>query len=143
MKKLFTLLFLAITLAASSQDIYSISKPLKLQTVNPGSASDSVLVRGSDKVVKFVPRSEFGGSSATPTINEVISSGNATTGQLFFNHSNGRFNVSPYGWTSLDYTTFNTWSFSYNNGFEYRNSSLGYTAFLGFIPVCPPLTKSV
>jgi hypothetical protein len=43
-----------------------VSKPLKLETVNEGNNEDDVLVRGADKTVKFVPRSEFTAGGEDP-----------------------------------------------------------------------------
>ncbi|WP_289665591.1 hypothetical protein [Flavobacterium panacagri] len=62
MKQIFLFLLLAVTFNITAQKTYSIEKPLQLNTVNEGAKSDSVLVRGVDKVVKFIPRSEFGGA---------------------------------------------------------------------------------
>jgi hypothetical protein len=73
MKKILLLLLLSVSYFSSAQSTYSIAKALQLQTVNEStSKSDSVLVRGEDKIVKFVPRSEFGGG--IPLINEVLRS---------------------------------------------------------------------
>lgn len=53
---------------------------MKLKTVNKGTASDSVLVRGTDKLVKFIPRSEFGGGGgSSPTLQGVLGAGNIAT----------------------------------------------------------------
>ncbi|UPZ17758.1 hypothetical protein [Flavobacterium humidisoli] len=51
-----------------------INKSLKLETVNEGDNEDDVLVRGADKTVKFVPRSEFGGDSQD--LQTVLTNGN-------------------------------------------------------------------
>ncbi|MCV9929533.1 hypothetical protein OIU83_17865 [Flavobacterium sp. LS1R49] len=56
------LLLLAVSFTAYSQKTYSIDRPLQLETVTKGIKKDSVLVRGSDKIVRFIPRSELGGS---------------------------------------------------------------------------------
>ncbi|MCV9934561.1 hypothetical protein OIU80_19950 [Flavobacterium sp. LS1R47] len=63
MKKLLLFLVLIVTINVSAQSTTWFSKPLELDNV-PASAlkSDSVLVRGTDKIIKFVPRSEFGGA---------------------------------------------------------------------------------
>jgi len=60
MKKLILYLALAITMNLSAQSTTYFSKPLELNIV-PSSISraDSVLVRGSDKIIRYVPRSEF------------------------------------------------------------------------------------
>ncbi|MEN2415544.1 DUF2334 domain-containing protein [Flavobacterium mesophilum] len=62
-RKIILFLFVIISFSGIAQvqipQEYSIKKPLQLQTVDHGSKSDSVLVRGADKIVKFIPRSEF------------------------------------------------------------------------------------
>jgi hypothetical protein len=67
MKKILSILLVAFALTANAQRNYEIENQLKLKTVNQGTASDSVLVRGADKIVKYVPRSEFGGDIPTTT----------------------------------------------------------------------------
>ncbi len=74
MRKIILLCVLAIGMMADAQTVQTIAKPLKLNIVAQGTAADSVLVRGADKIVKFVPRSAFGGGS------QVNSDWNATTG---------------------------------------------------------------
>lgn len=74
MKKLLIVCILAIGMMANAQAPQLIAKPLKLTSVGKGNAADSVLVLGADKIVKFVPRSAFGGGNSnssgqyTPTI---------------------------------------------------------------------------
>lgn len=75
MRKIILLCVLAIGMLADAQTVQTIAKPLKLNIVAQGTAADSVLVRGADKIVKFVPRSAFGGGST-----QVNSDWNATTG---------------------------------------------------------------
>ena len=109
MKKILLLLLLTVTYFSSAQSTYSIAKPLQLQTVNEStSKSDSVLVRGIDKIVKFVPRSEFSGNgvqsvtgtgvnnadpknpvimSVTPTLQEVTDTGSTTTNKIILDDS--------------------------------------------------------
>ncbi|MCC9071205.1 hypothetical protein LNQ49_06310 [Flavobacterium sp. F-65] len=65
MKKIFLFLLLIVSLTSTAQKTYSIEKPLQLNTVNEGTKSDSVLVRGADKIVKYIPRSKFGAGSQT------------------------------------------------------------------------------
>jgi hypothetical protein len=65
MKKILILLLITLSLTTYAQKNYSIERPLYLGTVTAGSAADSVLVRGADKIVKFVPRSAFGGGVVT------------------------------------------------------------------------------
>jgi hypothetical protein len=75
MKKILFLLLLAITsLTTYAQKTYSIERPLQLENVAKGIKKDSVLVRGSDKVIRFVPRSEFGGSSQN--LKQTLDNGN-------------------------------------------------------------------
>lgn len=71
MKKIILLLALSVTLFSTAQSTYLIQKPLRLETVNKGEKSDSILVRGTDKIVKFVPRNEFVGSSNLKTVNGI------------------------------------------------------------------------
>jgi len=59
MKKLLLFLVLIVTINVSAQSTTWFSKPLELDKVPAStSKSDSVLVRGADKIIKFVPRSE-------------------------------------------------------------------------------------
>ncbi|MBL0736743.1 hypothetical protein JI750_07605 [Flavobacterium sp. GN10] len=53
-----------------------INKSLKLETVNEGSNEDDVLVRGSDKTVKFVPRSEFETEGGSQNLQQTLDNGN-------------------------------------------------------------------
>jgi hypothetical protein len=75
MKKILLFLLLIVSFAATAQKTYSVEKPLQLNTVNVGSISDSVLVRGVDKIVKFIPRSEFGKVDSLG-LQEVLNIGN-------------------------------------------------------------------
>jgi hypothetical protein len=80
MKKILILLLITLGLTTYAQKNYSIERPLYLGTVNAGSAADSVLVRGADKIVKFVPRSEFGGGSGgTQNLQSVLNNGSEAT----------------------------------------------------------------
>lgn len=65
MKKILIVCILAIGMMANAQAPQLIAKPLKLTSVGKGTAADSVLVLGADKIMKFVPRSAFGGGSGT------------------------------------------------------------------------------
>lgn len=60
MKKLLIVCILAIGMMANALAPQLIAKPLKLTSVVKGTAADSVLVLGADKIMKFVPRSAFG-----------------------------------------------------------------------------------
>ncbi|WP_123774011.1 hypothetical protein [[Flexibacter] sp. ATCC 35103] len=64
MKKAIILCMLIIWMVADAQNQIT-TKPLQLNTVNKGFASDSVLVWGKDKIVKFVPKSSFRAGSST------------------------------------------------------------------------------
>ncbi|MDA6072841.1 hypothetical protein NJT12_24795, partial [Flavobacterium sp. AC] len=92
MKRILLFLLFTLSLPAFSQvripTEYSIQNPLQLQTVNPGSKADSVLVRGSDKIVKFVPRSEFGGEPKVPSLLDVTKAGANTNIPVTFYSQN-------------------------------------------------------
>lgn len=61
------------------------TKPLQLSTVNKGFASDSVLVWGKDKIVKFVPKSVLSGGSQN--LQNVLSNGNNATSPLIISNA--------------------------------------------------------
>lgn len=77
MKKAIILCMLIIGMMADAQNQIT-TKPLQLNTVNKGFASDSVLVWGKDKIVKFMPKSEFS-SGITPNIDQVLGAGYLAT----------------------------------------------------------------
>lgn len=58
MKKIL-LLLLAITFNLSQGQTYTINSQLKLNTVSAGSVHDSILVRGNDKIIKYLPASDL------------------------------------------------------------------------------------
>lgn len=77
MRKLFFLLVLAsgmlVAQTPNATNTQTIGKFLKLSKVPSGLENDNVLVRGTDGIVKFVPRSEFGSvTPPVPTIQQVI-----------------------------------------------------------------------
>ncbi len=80
MKKLLLFLVLIVTINVSAQSTTWFSKPLELETVPAStSKSDSVLVRGTDKIVKYLPISEIKSITnldylATPTGGTIFSS---------------------------------------------------------------------
>ncbi|MEA9414397.1 hypothetical protein [Flavobacterium sp. PL02] len=79
MKKIFLFLLLAVSFTVVAQKTYTIEKPLQLNTVNEGVKSDSILVRGADKIVKYVPISTIKSTTnldylATPSGGTVFSS---------------------------------------------------------------------
>ena len=64
MKKIYAFLLLFASFGYAQNHI--IHNQLKLNNVQQGSASDSILVRGSNKIVKFVKKSDLlsGGTTA-------------------------------------------------------------------------------
>jgi hypothetical protein len=83
MKNFFKIIIVLFTVVSSAQ-VQTITPQLKLATVNEGTASDSVLVRGSNGVVKYVKKSDLLESvSGTPTLQQVTTSGNITTNTIF------------------------------------------------------------
>lgn len=74
MKKILLAVLLVFALTANAQRNYEIESQLKLKTVNAGVKSDSVLVRGADKVVKFVPQSSIG-ESGSKDLQSVLNTG--------------------------------------------------------------------
>ncbi|MFZ0596059.1 MAG: hypothetical protein WAM46_03680, partial [Flavobacterium sp.] len=84
MKKAIIICILVIGMMANAQTKNQITtKPLQLNTVNKGFVSDSVLVWGEDKVVKFIPKSEFS-LGATPNIDQVLGAGSDAFDKYFF-----------------------------------------------------------
>ncbi len=65
---------------ASPQE-YTITKSLKLETVNEGSNEDDVLVRGNDNTVKYVSQSSLGGGGSQ-NLKQVLESGNTSVGDI-------------------------------------------------------------
>ncbi len=83
MKRIFLFLLLALSLATSAQDIYSIAKPLRLGNVPVSeSLADSVLVYTSGKMVRLVPRSEFGGSGGSQDLQQTLENGGTANIQI-------------------------------------------------------------
>ncbi|MFH7017198.1 hypothetical protein [Flavobacterium sp. FlaQc-47] len=86
MKKAIIICILVIGMMANAQTKNQITtKPLQLNTVNKGFTNDSILVWGEDKVVKFIPKSEFS-LGATPNIDleEMITKNGTVTGKQTF-----------------------------------------------------------
>ena len=81
MKKIFFLIAIIFTIATQSQ-VYTINSHLKLNTVSEGTTSDSVLVRGSDKIVRCLPISTIVSGNSTPTLQNVADAGNNSTTRL-------------------------------------------------------------
>lgn len=78
-KVLFILAFLAIGMIATAQT-QTIYSQLKLNTVNDGTASDSlVLVQGTDKIIRKIPLSSISGSTEIPSLQQVTNNGNVTS----------------------------------------------------------------
>ncbi|CAD0004476.1 hypothetical protein [Flavobacterium chungangense] len=101
MKKLLLFLVLAVTFNLSAQTISTtyFAKPLELNSV-PASTTkaDSVLVRGTDKIIKYVPRSEFGGGGSQD-LPQTLANGSTATGISNFvvSGSNGSVSLSEFG----------------------------------------------
>jgi len=108
MRKIILLCVLAIGMMADAQTVQTISKPLKLNIVAPGTAADSVLVRGADKIVKFVPRSKF---VTIPTLQQVLTRGNITDQGIYVKQDLISNNVT---FANLDYDGLS--SYSYESG---------------------------
>jgi hypothetical protein len=79
MKKILIAVLFFVAMSTRAQNVIRIEKPLKLEKVNQGTASDSVLVRGEDKVVKFVPRSSFDGNGGSQDLQSVLNNGTTAT----------------------------------------------------------------
>ncbi|MEN2400572.1 hypothetical protein GKZ90_0012345 [Flavobacterium sp. MC2016-06] len=98
MKKIILLLLFIIPFTGFSQIIpqeYTIKKPLRLQTVELGSKTDSILVRGSNEVIKYIPRSEFSSGGESVTLENLLNTDGIVTGnQLFRMEANDHFNSS-------------------------------------------------
>lgn len=75
MKKL-TLLFLLFSTVLLAQTTQTINSRLKLNTVPIGTANDSLLVRGADKIVKRLPKSAI---ITPPSLQQVTNTGNVTS----------------------------------------------------------------
>lgn len=84
MKKAIILCMLIIGMMADAQN-QIITKPLQLSTVNQGLVSDSILVWGKDKVVKFIPKSSFGGGSSQ-NLQNILNNGNSATVPLIISN---------------------------------------------------------
>lgn len=123
MKKILIALLFFVTMIIKAQTNYSISKPLKLNTVNQGKPNDSVLVWSEDKIVKFVPKSSFSsGSSAHITAgNNVTIDGSGDINNPYVINSS-----YPTNGASYSDNPFTAYCFIYpDRGFQYykRQSS--------------------
>lgn len=75
MKKLLLFFLLAVTFNLSAQTFRTtyFAKPLELNNVPAStSTSDSVIVRGADNILKFVPRSEFGSGGGSQNLQQIL-----------------------------------------------------------------------
>ncbi|OOV19122.1 hypothetical protein [Flavobacterium sp. LM4] len=101
MKKLLLFLALAVTFNLSAQTISTtyFAKPLELNSVPVStSKSDSVIVRGADKILKFVPRSEFSGGGGSQDLQQTLDKGTTAISNVFaVNGPNGRFSLDNTG----------------------------------------------
>ncbi|POR24122.1 hypothetical protein BWK58_08635 [Flavobacterium columnare] len=66
----------------------TINSKLKLTNVPVGTANDSILVRGTDKIVKKLPKSDLFATIPTPTLQQVTGVGNTTTNSINVSGSN-------------------------------------------------------
>lgn len=83
MKKIILLFLVLVSYTGFSQVTipteYTIQNPLRLKTVNVGSKSDSVLVRGADQIIKYVPQSSIDGSGGgSQNLQQTLENGNTT-----------------------------------------------------------------
>jgi hypothetical protein len=118
------LLFLLLTAFTGFSQIpqeYAIKQPLRLQTVNLGSKTDSVLVRGASGVIKYIPRSEF--TSKGENLQSVLDNGNTFTDgintlTMYPNFVQARSN------NGNETSYINTFSFTTNNDVAFTGASL-------------------
>ncbi|CAD0007574.1 hypothetical protein [Flavobacterium salmonis] len=135
MKKLLLFLVLAVTFNLSAQTISTtyFAKPLELNSV-PASTSkaDSVIVRGADKILKYVPRSEFGGGSAQ-TLQEILNNGYIVENTpIWINRTDGIFQdgfrlLSPLQYTSHQDGFFRIYKYDGSGDTSYSNGGIRYT----------------
>lgn len=76
MNKLILLLFFLFAFGMNAQTTQTINSQLKLNTVPIGTANDSLLVRGADKIVKRLPKSAI---ITPPSLQQVTNTGNVTS----------------------------------------------------------------
>jgi hypothetical protein len=117
MKKLI-LLFCLVATGMVAQTTQTINSQLKLNTVPVGSTNDSLLVHGSDKLVKKLSKAALFATIPTPTLHQVTTSGSTTTNPATFN--GGVTVMSPLTLTGPSTLTLNAESAS---EFKLRNSS--------------------
>lgn len=137
MRKLFFLLVLVSGMLAAqtpnATNTQTIGKFLKLSKVPSGLETDNVLVRGTDGIVKFVPRSSISGSSqvnvdweSSSGVSQIINKPQFRTinGQSIF----GTTDLTISGGTSIAHLEFdNTTKTIWNNG----NGNIGTNTSFG------------
>lgn len=125
MKKILFYFLMAGSLQMSAQSTTYFSKPVELGKV-PASESkaDSVLVQGTDRIIKFVPRSEFEGSQ---TLDQTLANGNTAMDKtITLQTTIGE--TSTISGSSLVLDKSPTESFHVeNNRFKYRYENKGTT----------------
>lgn len=153
MKKILLLLLFAVSFTSVAQKTYSIDRQLQLERVALGHKNDSVLVRGSDKVVKFIPRSEFG-SGGAQDLQQTLTNGNsATIGEssiylltkpapggseagmqvnIVDGDNTGTFTINSASTYLETYTPLGSSSISLGSGIQLTNSVDGYQTQLKF-----------
>ncbi|WP_269221994.1 hypothetical protein [Flavobacterium sp. IMCC34518] len=120
MKKLLLGLLFFVAIATQAQT-YTIANTLKLGTVNQGTAHDSVLVRGVDKIVKFVPRSEFGGGGGSQDLQSVLDNGDVASGTISLLQGGSGSRADLYGH-----------GLYFNNGYIDQNFSIQSDGIRGY-----------
>lgn len=149
MKKILSILaFLLISVTFAQTQTFNTK--VKLNNVPEGSATDSVLVRGSDGIIKYVKKSDLIPDSPAPSVpnlTQVLIAGSTTSGQII-QTGMGQSNTTSYngtfihqddfsGHTSVDQFGFVTYkntgkyaALEYNNGLELRTNTVNGSAKL-------------
>jgi hypothetical protein len=124
MKKIVLFLLLVVSsFTAYSQKTYSIDRQLQLENVAKGIKKDSVLVRGSDKIVRFIPRSEFGSSQ---NLDQTLGLGNTSKESIeLVNLGGGKSVYSPFGTMIFSNTSFFPAASYLQDNIIYKNTTSG------------------
>lgn len=121
MKKLFFIICLLATgMVAQAQvnTTQTINSKLKLTNVPAGTANDTLLVRGADKVVKKLPKEDLFAAIPTPTLDQVTAAGSSTGNAItlgFVSASQLRLNGIFGSYGELSYSNPNGWLFTGNS----------------------------
>lgn len=77
MKKFIYFAALLLTFCTTAQSqVQTLHSQIRLANVQPGASSDSVLVRGADKIIKFVPQSQIASGGGSSNLDSVLENGN-------------------------------------------------------------------